>query len=122
MASAKQHVLSLYRRIFRLAKSWQAMSGDVAETNIERKYIISEARSLFRKNKEVTNNDEIKEFIREAEARIELALHYKNPFPRPMNIPQSTLPFTGHAMTKSQKTAMKRAKPIYLKSYNDADR
>lgn len=32
----------------------------------------------------VNDSNEIEEFIREGEARIELACHYKNPYPRPV--------------------------------------
>ena len=45
-------VLSLYRRVFRLARQWQATT--TADTEAERQYIRDEARKLFHKNKKVS--------------------------------------------------------------------
>lgn len=48
----RSEVLSLYRRIFRVARQWQATTA--ADTEAERQYIKDEARKLFHKNKEVS--------------------------------------------------------------------
>lgn len=48
----RSEVLSLYRRIFRLARQWQATTA--ADTEAERQYIRDEARKLFHKNKKVS--------------------------------------------------------------------
>lgn len=48
----KRDVLSLYRRIFRIARQWQAAVP--AETEKERQYMREEARKLFHRNKEVS--------------------------------------------------------------------
>ena len=48
----RSEVLSLYRRIFRLARQWQATT--TADTEAERQYIRDEARKLFHKNKKVS--------------------------------------------------------------------
>ena len=48
----RSEVLSLYRRIFRLARQWQATT--TADTEAERQYIRDEARKLFHKNKNVS--------------------------------------------------------------------
>ena len=48
----RSDVLSLYRRIFRLARQWQATTA--ADTEAERQYIRDEARKLFHKNKKVS--------------------------------------------------------------------
>ena len=48
----RSEVLSLYRRIFRVAQQWQATT--ITETEAERQYIRDEARKLFRKNKDVS--------------------------------------------------------------------
>lgn len=53
-AVMRQEVLGLYRKIFRIAKKWQSASGQVEETTAEREYIIKEAKTLFRKNKDVS--------------------------------------------------------------------
>jgi hypothetical protein len=51
MAMANKHTLSLYRQIFRIARTWQAV--DPVETAAERTYIQNEARQLFKANKAV---------------------------------------------------------------------
>lgn len=48
----RSEVLSLYRRIFRLARQWQATTA--ADTEAERQYIRDEAKKLFHKNKKVS--------------------------------------------------------------------
>lgn len=50
----RQEVLGLYRKIFRIAKKWQSASGQVEESIKEKEYIKNEARTLFRKNKNVS--------------------------------------------------------------------
>lgn len=52
-ASTRRTVLSLYMRVFRIARTWQAQSGVINDTDTERKYILQEARSLFRQNQQV---------------------------------------------------------------------
>ncbi|XP_070088262.1 LYR motif-containing protein 1 isoform X1 [Equus caballus] len=51
--ATRQEVLGLYRRIFRLARKWQAASGQMEDTIKEKQYIVNEARMLFQKNKNV---------------------------------------------------------------------
>ncbi|KAK7113708.1 LYR motif-containing protein 1-like [Littorina saxatilis] len=115
-------VLSLYCNIFRMARNWRSPTGQPKETEEEKKYIIAEARKLFRKNKNVTEEQEIREHVRECETRIELALHYGTPYPRQVNIPQSTLPPTSTRLKKAQKRSIEQSKPVYLKSYDDTDK
>lgn len=52
--ATRQEVLGLYRSIFRLARKWQATSGQMEDTIKEKQYILNEARMLFRKNKNVS--------------------------------------------------------------------
>lgn len=52
--ATRQEVLGLYRRIFRLARKWQAASGQMEDTIKEKQYILNEARTLFEKNKNVS--------------------------------------------------------------------
>ncbi|BFZ17631.1 hypothetical protein BsWGS_20670 [Bradybaena similaris] len=118
----RYQVLSLYKQILRLAKSWTAASGRLHETEEERTYIQHEAQILFRKNMHETSEERIKEHIREAETRIGLANHYGNPYPRMMNFPQNVLPPKGHAKLKKDKEILDQATPIYLKSYDDETR
>ena len=49
---SRREVLELYRRIFRVARQWRAAIP--ADTEAERQYIKDEARQLFRKNKNVS--------------------------------------------------------------------
>ncbi len=51
MAALRREVVGLYRRILRVSQVWQAEVP--RETAGEREYIKNQARSLFRKNREV---------------------------------------------------------------------
>uniref|UniRef100_A0A7N4NW25 LYR motif containing 1 n=1 Tax=Sarcophilus harrisii TaxID=9305 RepID=A0A7N4NW25_SARHA len=84
--ATRQEVLSLYRRIFRLARRWHAASGQMEDTIREKQYIINEARTLFQKNKNLTDSELIKQCIDECTARIEIGLHYQIPYPRPVSL------------------------------------
>ncbi|CAO2583038.1 LYR motif-containing protein 1 [Lemmus lemmus] len=84
--ATRQEVLGLYRRIFRLARKWQAASGQTEDTVKEKQYILNEARTLFQKNKDLTDPDLIKQCIDECTARIEIGLHYQIPYPRPVSM------------------------------------
>ncbi|GFO31379.1 lyr motif containing protein 1 [Plakobranchus ocellatus] len=114
----RAQVLSLYRQILRLSRTWNAASGSASETKKERTYIRDEAKKLFREHKNETSEEKIKEFIREGETRLGLAQHYGTPYPRLMNIPQNVLPFKGSPKFKKDKRVMQQATPIYLKSYS----
>ena len=50
----------------------------------EKEYIKEEARRLFHENKNIPQSL-IGDKLMEAQARLELALHYKNPYPRTFN-------------------------------------
>ncbi|XP_006026164.1 LYR motif-containing protein 1 isoform X4 [Alligator sinensis] len=49
----RREVLGLYRKIFRIAKKWQSVSGQMEDTIKEKQYIINEAKTLFQKNKNI---------------------------------------------------------------------
>lgn len=74
-SESRNKVLSLYRRIQKLSKSWSGPDE-------EKKYILKEARTLFHRNKHITDKTKIQAKILEAETRIDLGLHYRNPYPR----------------------------------------
>lgn len=105
--------------MLREAKTWQAASGSATDTWKEQEYIKDEAKRLFKQNKRVTDENEILEHIKEANSRIEIAIHYNNPYPRPLNYPQTVLPPSGSKRQISMDKTMKRAKPIYMKSLDD---
>ena len=48
----RKEVLSLYRKIFRIARKWQA--ANPADTEAERQYMRDEARKLFHRHKNVS--------------------------------------------------------------------
>ncbi|XP_071131272.1 LYR motif-containing protein 1-like isoform X1 [Mytilus galloprovincialis] len=117
--SLRGEVLTLYRRIFRLSSKWKNITASIEDSSTEKNYIQNEARTLFHKNKNLQNEDQIKMHIKEAETRVEMAIHYKMPYPRPMNLPQTLLPPTGKKLKKAQKRMLEQSKPLYLKSYDD---
>nr|KAF6355396.1 LYR motif containing 1 [Myotis myotis] len=117
--ATRQEVLGLYRRIFRLARQWQAASGRVEDTAREKQYIRHEARTLFRKNKNLTDTDQIKQCIDECTARIEIGLHYQIPYPRPIHLPPMGLTSLRGRGLRSQEKLRKLSKPVYLKSHDE---
>ena len=52
-AATRNKVLSLYKRVFRIARNWQAQTHVEQDTEAEKKYIVLEARRLFRQNQQV---------------------------------------------------------------------
>jgi hypothetical protein len=116
MASLRSEVLTLYRRVLRISRTWS--SKDPCDTQTDRKYICREARTLIERNRHLKSDEEIRLRIQEAEARIGIAVHYSNPYPRPVNLPQSQLP-PGKTKYKSRERIVGLSKPIYIKSYDD---
>ena len=51
MSALRKDVLRAYRKIFAVAKNWEA--SEISETKAEREHIKDEARRLFRMNKDV---------------------------------------------------------------------
>ncbi|NXP24627.1 LYRM1 protein, partial [Scytalopus superciliaris] len=115
----RQKVLGLYRKIFQIAKKWQSASGQAEETIKEKEYIKNEAKTLFRKNKNVTDPKLIKQCIEECEARIEIGLHYNIPYPRPIHLPPMGLAHKQGRVLRHQEKLRKISKPIYLKSHDE---
>lgn len=56
------------------------------EAEAERNYIRDEVRTLVRKNRNIESTKQIAEKILEFETRIETGIHYKIPYPRPINV------------------------------------
>ncbi|XP_070783556.1 LYR motif containing protein 1 [Enoplosus armatus] len=118
-ASTRRAVLSLYMRVFRIARTWQTQSGVASDTDTERKYILQEARTLFRQNQQLTDKESIKRCIEECEARIEIGLHYRNPYPRATYLPPLGLATQKGRKLRTQQRLRKQAKPIYLQSHDE---
>ncbi|XP_051927970.1 LYR motif containing protein 1 isoform X1 [Hippocampus zosterae] len=112
-------VLSLYMRVFRIARTWQAQSGVASDTLTERNYILQEARTLFRQNQQMTDQESIKKCIEECEARIEIGLHYRIPYPRASYLPPLGLATQKGRKLRAQQRLRKQAKPIYLESHKE---
>lgn len=83
-AATAPHVLRLYRSIMRYGKSWPNQTDG--------EFIRMEARELFKRNKSLTDPADIERKIVEADTRVALALHYKNPHPRPFYGPPGHSP------------------------------
>uniref|UniRef100_A0A8C6L4T8 LYR motif containing 1 n=1 Tax=Nothobranchius furzeri TaxID=105023 RepID=A0A8C6L4T8_NOTFU len=118
-APTRSTVLSLYRRVFRIARTWQAQSGVQNDTEAERKYIVQEAHTLFRQNHQLKDEELIWRCLEECEARIEIGLHYRNPYPRASYLPPLGLATQKGRKLRAQQRLRKQAKPIYLQSHDE---
>ncbi|KAM9489297.1 LYR motif containing protein 1 isoform 2-T2 [Clarias gariepinus] len=109
MASRRVEVLALYRHVLRIARSWQAQSSLTHDTERERTYIIQE----------LTDPELISKCVAECEARIELGLHYRNPYPRPLYLPPMGLATQKGRKLRAQQRLRNQAKPVYLQSHDE---
>ncbi|KAL5103062.1 LYR motif containing protein 1 [Taenia crassiceps] len=107
-------VLDLYRRFMQLSKTWVSATHEAGQTAKERAYIRQEARTLFRRNALLSDPQEIEAHILEGVSRLELAQHYKNPYPRLSNLPQSSM--VSRSMKRNQRV-INNSVPAYLRSY-----
>ncbi|XP_045134098.1 LYR motif-containing protein 1-like isoform X2 [Portunus trituberculatus] len=107
----RRQVVSVYRHILRAGRRWEAL--EPAHTQEERQYILTEAQALFRANQHLTDPAAIRERLVEAESRLEIALHYRTPYPRPVNMPPLTIT---KSWGKRNLQKQKRARPVYVKS------
>ena len=115
----RSQVLRLYSRIFRTARNWEAQ--DINETKVERNYIEDTARELFKKNKDLVNPEDIRLSIVEAEARLTMAEHYRNPYPRPVNLPKTSYSKReGKKVGKAIQKMNEMSRPVYIRSSDDA--
>jgi len=115
----RTQVIRLYTRILKVGRGWQAQ--DINETKVERQYIQDEAKFLFRKNKNLTNSSDIKQSLVEAEARLTMAEHYGNPYPRPVNLPKTSFSKReGKKVGKAIQKMNELSRPVYIRSSDDA--
>uniref|UniRef100_A0A3B3S9T6 LYR motif containing 1 n=1 Tax=Paramormyrops kingsleyae TaxID=1676925 RepID=A0A3B3S9T6_9TELE len=121
--ATRQEVLSLYRRILRIARSWQTHCTRPHDTEIEKNYIVQESRTLFRKNKQLTDAESIRKCIEECQARIEIAFFIfsfsLDNFPFQIHIPPMGLASQRGRHLRTQERLRKQAKPVYLKSHDE---
>ncbi|KRY92974.1 UNC93-like protein MFSD11 [Trichinella pseudospiralis] len=95
--------------ILKVGKEWTSNShGNNISDQEAKRYIVEEARRLFKQNKTVTSPIEIEELIREGRSRIAIALHYGNPYPRPVYAFPKTLPIrkVSNQQTEKQSISM----------------
>lgn len=59
----------------RTSRTWSGKAS-------EKEYIRSESRKQFKAHKTLHDAAEIERHLFDAQTRLELALHYKNPYPR----------------------------------------
>ena len=119
--SLRRRVLSSYKLLLRLGNAWTSL--EPVDTTEERRYIIEETKSQFRKNKTVVEESEINELLREVEARVEMARHYGNPYPRAINLPPMGLAASlgKNRKLKGQTRLRQHSVPIYVKSSKELD-
>jgi len=114
----RYQVLKIYKTFIRLSQTWT--SSVPSQTGIEKNYIIDETRKLFKANKNLTKPHEINEALREAEARLAMAQHYRNPYPRPVNLPpKSYAKREGRKLGRAIDKLNQASKPIYVRSIDD---
>jgi len=116
--SLRREVLQLYGRILRLGHSWEAM--EPSKTRVEREYIREEVMELFRRNKGLTNEQDIRQCLLEGEARLSMAEHYRNPYPRPVNLPKTSFAKReGKKVGKAIQKMNEMSRPVYVRSTDD---
>jgi len=119
MSLLRSEVLRMYTKLLRVSRNWSAVNP--VETGVEQEYIRSETRDLFRKNANLKNEQEIRERLREAEARLTMAEHYRNPYPRPVNLPKRSFSKQeGKKIGKAIKKMNEMSRPVYIRSTDDA--
>lgn len=110
----RRDVLRLYKQLLRTGRTWAAETSE--KTQEEQFYIISETKDIFRRNKHIQDTEAIKECLREGQSRLDLALHYHNPYPRPVNLAPSALSPSHAKHLKGQQKLWKASRPIYIRS------
>ena len=117
-APLRAQVLGMYRQILRAARTWHA--SDPSETAEQRDYIRTEAGLLFRRHAAETKPERVRQYLAEAESRLEMALHYGTPYPRPVNLPPGALaPRDGRPLGRAQLRQRARSRPVYTRSEDE---
>ena len=117
----RTQVVKLYKTFIRLSQEW--IAKDSNQTGIEKNYIVDETRRLFKANKDLKDPNQINEALREAEARLAMAEHYKNPYPRPVNLPpRSYAKREGRKVGRAIDKLNQISKPIYVRSIDDSSK
>lgn len=88
---------------------------------------MNECRTLVQQNRNLTSPDDIGDKVLEFETRIETAIHYNIPYPRPINVipgatgkdPQVVTPVYLHSYKYSLDAAAMRVKPNSAPVYDE---
>jgi hypothetical protein len=75
MSATRERVLQLYRQLMRTSRTWSGKQS-------EKEYIRNESRKQFKAHRTLSDPAQIEQQLFDAQSRLELALHYKNPYPR----------------------------------------
>ncbi|XP_078274417.1 LYR motif containing protein 1 isoform X7 [Rhinoraja longicauda] len=78
-------------------------------------------RSLHPYEPKLTDAEAIKNCITECHTRIEMGLHYRIPYPRPIHLPPMGLADKKGRKFKMQERLRKFAKPVYLQSHEEIE-
>ncbi|TYZ58202.1 hypothetical protein PybrP1_009168 [[Pythium] brassicae (nom. inval.)] len=76
--------LALYRRILRIARTWEGGA-------VEQQWIRRETRARFEENREVSDPHAIRELVQAAHDQVDIAVHYRIPYPRPHYVDPGTV-------------------------------
>ncbi|XP_058013144.1 LYR motif-containing protein 1 isoform X2 [Ahaetulla prasina] len=99
-----------------------AVSNGTDERDGERKTLYYQrSQNIVPKesNYQLTDPEQIKQCVEECKARIELGLHYHNPYPRPIHLPPMGLALPQARAFRHQEKLRKISKPVYLKSHDE---
>eukprot|EP00271_Cylindrocystis_brebissonii_P013249 TRINITY_DN32955_c0_g1_i1.p1 TRINITY_DN32955_c0_g1~~TRINITY_DN32955_c0_g1_i1.p1 ORF type:complete len:118 (-),score=4.57 TRINITY_DN32955_c0_g1_i1:600-953(-) len=84
MASRRNRALVLYRNLIRASRTWPGPEE-------EKRYILDEARTSFRRDRNIEDPASIDKKLFEGESRMEIGWHYLIPYPRPWNLPPGSV-------------------------------
>lgn len=93
----------------------------------ERKYIAEESKRLLRMNQNIQSPSTIAEKVEEFNTRIETAVHYKIPYPRPINVipgatgrnPSVVTPVYLHSYQQNSEASRGRARRVKAPKYDE---
>ncbi|GLE03351.1 hypothetical protein PINS_up012241 [Pythium insidiosum] len=83
-ATTRSAALALYRRALRVARTWEGGAT-------EQQWIRAEARRAFEEHRAVRSERDVEQLIQKGHDQIEVALHYKIPYPRPHYVDPGTV-------------------------------
>eukprot|EP00698_Gefionella_okellyi_P007629 TRINITY_DN1864_c0_g1_i3.p1 TRINITY_DN1864_c0_g1~~TRINITY_DN1864_c0_g1_i3.p1 ORF type:complete len:110 (+),score=14.95 TRINITY_DN1864_c0_g1_i3:115-444(+) len=98
--AARRPALDLYRKILRESRGYPWKSDGDKST------VMAEVKALFHEGKQIKDPKLVADKLFEGQSRLDLALHYKIPYPRLHNVP------TG--------ATLKKSKPIFNQPFTQS--